>query len=64
MVDVSNGWVELWVVLGRSYRVMEDALRHLLARVPVAVRELHPDNGTEFFNAHLLRFWPKGCARR
>ena len=26
-------------------------------RLPFAVKELHPDNGTEFFNHHLVRFW-------
>ena len=36
---------------------MEQAFRHVLARLPFAVKELHPDNGTEFFNAHLVRFW-------
>src|SRR5437588_2101676 len=26
-------------------------------RLPFAVVELHPDNGSEFFNAHLVRYW-------
>jgi len=25
--------------------------------LPFPVREIHPDNGSEFFNHHLLRFW-------
>ena len=25
--------------------------------MPFAIKEVHPDNGTEFFNAHLVRFW-------
>jgi hypothetical protein len=57
MIDVATGWSERDAVLGRSYRVMEDAFRHILLRVPFAVREIHPDNGSEFFNRHLLRFW-------
>ena len=24
---------------------------------PKLLKELHPDNGTEFFNDHLVRFW-------
>lgn len=36
---------------------METGFRRVLARVPFAVRELHPDNGSEFFNTHLVRFW-------
>lgn len=57
MIDVATGWSERVAVLGRSYRVMEDAFRRILLRVPFAVREIHPDNGSEFFNQHLLRFW-------
>jgi len=29
----------------------------VLARLPFPVRQIHPDNGSEFFNHHLLRFW-------
>ena len=28
-----------------------------LARLPFPVLEIHPDNGSEFLNHHLLRFW-------
>ena len=57
MVDVATGWTETRAILGRSYVVMEDAFRYALERVPFAVLELHPDNGSEFFNHHLVRFW-------
>ena len=57
MVDVATGWSERFAVLGRSYRVMENAFRALIARLPFPVLEIHPDNGSEFFNAHLLSFW-------
>ncbi len=57
MVDVATGWTEQVATLGRSYRVMEDGFRHVLARLPFPVLEIHPDNGSEFLNAHLLRFW-------
>ncbi len=59
MVDVATGWVELWAVLGRSYLVMRDAFIHILSRVPFPIKEIHPDNGSEFFNHHLLRFLRK-----
>jgi hypothetical protein len=36
---------------------MEDAFRCILARLPFPVLEIHPDNGGEFFNAHMRRFW-------
>jgi hypothetical protein len=43
--------------LGRSYRAMEDAFHRILARVPFPILEIHPDNGSEFLNDHLVRFW-------
>lgn len=57
MIDVATGWSERRAVLGRSYLVMENAFRVFLARLPFAVQEIHPDNGSEFFNHHMLRFW-------
>ena len=57
MVDVTTGWTETKAVLGRSYVVMKDAFQYILDRVPFAVLEIHPDNGSEFLNHHLVRFW-------
>lgn len=59
MVDVATGWSELVAILGRSARVMQDAFERCLARLPFPVLEIHTDNGSEFLNAHLLRFWRK-----
>lgn len=57
MVDVATGWSERVAVLGRSYLVMSDGFQRILARLPFPVLELHPDNGSEFLNNHLVRFW-------
>ena len=57
MIDVATGWSERRAVLGRSYLVMQDAFRFILARLPFPVLHIHPDNGSEFFNHHMLRFW-------
>jgi hypothetical protein len=59
MIDVATGWSERIAVLGRSYLVMEHAFRLILRRLPFPVLEIHPDNGSEFINHHLRRFW--GC---
>lgn len=59
LIDVHTGWSERWAVLGRSYRVMQAAFEGCLARLPFPIVELHPDNGAEFFNQHLLRFWAR-----
>ena len=45
------------MLLGRGYQAMEVAFTQVLERLPFAVKELHPDNGSEFFNYHLVRFW-------
>jgi hypothetical protein len=57
MVGVATGRSERRAVLGCSYLAMEDAFRCILARLPFPVLHVHPDNGSEFFNHHLLRFW-------
>jgi len=59
MIDVATGWSERRAVLGRSALVMEDAFRCILQRLPFPVLEIHPDNGSEFFNHILVRFWKK-----
>jgi hypothetical protein len=57
MIDVASGWSERVALLGRSYRVMEAGFRRILARLPFPILGLHPDNGSEFFNQHMARFW-------
>jgi hypothetical protein len=56
-IDVATGWSERVAILGRGYRVMKDAFQRTLRRLPFPVRELHPDNGSEFLNAHMLSFF-------
>jgi hypothetical protein len=57
MVDVATGWTEQVATLGRSSLATVDAFHRILARLPFPVLEIHPDNGSEFLNGHLLRFW-------
>jgi hypothetical protein len=59
LIDVKTGWSERVALLGRSYQRMEDAFQRVLQRLPFPIRELHPDNGSEFFNAYLLAYWAK-----
>lgn len=55
-IDVCTGWSARRAILGRSYVVMRDALYYILEHLPFTVRELHPDNGSEFLNEHVLPF--------
>jgi hypothetical protein len=57
LVDVATGGSERVALLGRSQRAMEAGFRRVRTRLPFAVRELHPDNGSEFLNDHLVRIW-------
>src|SRR6266851_2742528 len=57
LVDVATGWSERAAVLGRGQQAMESGFEHMLGRLPFPVKELHPDNGSEFFNHHLVRYW-------
>jgi len=57
MIDVATGWSERVAILGRGQRAMEVGTRQILARLPFPVKELHPDNGPEFLNHHLVRIW-------
>jgi hypothetical protein len=58
MIDVATGWSERYAILGRSALVMHDAFRVLHHRLPFPIRQIHSDNGSEFLNGHMLRFWP------
>src|SRR6266704_1011923 len=57
LIDVATGWSERVAVMGRGQQAMERGFRRILERIPFPILELHPDNGSEFFNQHLVRFW-------
>jgi hypothetical protein len=58
MIDVATGWSERVATLGRSFLVIEDGFRRILARLPFKVLEIHPDNDTAFFPGQDLRQLP------
>jgi hypothetical protein len=62
MIDVATGWSERRAILGRSWLVVKDAFTHIVHHLPFTVREVHTDNGCEFLNAHLLRFWGQAAS--
>ncbi len=57
LVDVATGWTERVALLGRSYDRLQKAFGRVQQQLPFTILELHPDNGSEFFNAYLLKFW-------
>jgi len=57
LIDVATGWSERVAILGRGQRRMEEGFRRVLARLPFPIMEVHSDNGSEFLNDHLVRFF-------
>jgi len=54
--DVATGWTECVGVWGKSQRAVCAALQTLRARLPFPLLGLDSDNGSEFINAHLVRY--------
>jgi hypothetical protein len=57
LVDIATGWSERVAVLGRSQEAMVRGFRKVQERLPFTIKHLHPDNGSEFFNDHLIRYF-------
>jgi hypothetical protein len=57
LIDVATGWSERVMLWGRGYQAMREAFEQVSKQLPFAIKELHPDNGPEFFNWHLVRYW-------
>lgn len=55
-VDVATSWCGLGAVWGKTYDRVGAALWHIRRDLPVTLRELHTDNGSEFLNDGLVRW--------
>ncbi len=56
VVDVATGWTEVEAIGGKGQTRVQQGIRAVRERLPLALRELHTDNGGEFIN-HLLYPW-------
>lgn len=56
LTDVHSGWVELEAVLNKAQVWTVQAIEHIRARLPFPLLGIDSDNGSEFINAHLLRY--------
>jgi transposase InsO family protein len=54
--DIVTTWVENRAVLGRSQIRVQQALDAMRHGLPFRLRGIHSDNGSEFLNAHLVRY--------
>jgi hypothetical protein len=54
--DVATGWTECVGVRGKSQRAVFAGVETSRARLPMPLLGLDSDNGSEFLNAHLVRY--------
>lgn len=53
--EVYTGWTELRPIKNKAMVWTKQALEDILKTIPVPVKILHSDNGSEFINAHVQR---------
>lgn len=56
MTDVSSGWTELICIRNKAEVHMVEAVKNVKARLPFRLKGVDSDNGSEFINAHFLRY--------
>jgi hypothetical protein len=56
LTDIHTTWVETRAVLGRGQAGVAAALEEMRRTLPFALRGIDSDNGSEFINAHLVRY--------
>ena len=56
VTDVCLGWTERRAVLNRAACWVKAALKEIREDIPFELKELHPDNGSEFINHNLFQY--------
>lgn len=56
VTDVATGWTECAAVWGKGQAAVCRALEQIRARLPFPLLGIDSDNGSEFLNAHLVRW--------
>lgn len=56
VTDIHTTWVETGAVLGKGQERVQQALDRLAQALPFSLRGIDSDNGSEFINAHLVRY--------
>ncbi len=54
--EVRTGWTELRALRNKAMVWTRQALAEIVRSMPMTVRSIHSDNGSEFLNAHVQRF--------
>jgi hypothetical protein len=56
LTDIDSTWVESYALLGKSQVRVQAALASIRGDLPFRLLGIDSDNGSEFINAHLLRY--------
>ena len=56
VTDIHTGWTETRAVLGRSQEAVRAALEEIRQSLPLRLRGIDSDNGSEFIHEHLRRY--------
>jgi len=59
ITEVNTPWTVHYVLRNKAYKWVEQALDHAISVLPLPVLILHPDNGSEFINSHLIAWCNK-----
>jgi hypothetical protein len=57
MTDIFSGWTENRAVWNKGYDGVRQAIAHIEHQVPFGLTGFHSDNGGEFLNHHLIRYF-------
>lgn len=60
LTDIHTTWVETGAVMGKGQERVQQALDSLAEALPFRLRGIDSDNGSEFINAHLVRYCRAG----
>lgn len=53
--EITTGWTELKVLKNKAMIWTEKAIKSVIRDMPIPVKIIHSDNGSEFINAHIQR---------
>ena len=54
--DIATGWVEMVAVKNKAQVWVFEGIKNIKDRLPFSILGIDSDNGSEFINAHLLRY--------
>lgn len=57
MTDVSTQWTENRAVWNKGYHGVSEAIKNVESKLPFSILGFHSDNGGEFLNHHLYRYF-------